>query len=75
MKKKTAETEAELTNKKDDKHPFRKKQQKAISGESFKEKDVKVKLPSAARLGTDLAIKLADVQAKLEKKARKHALG
>jgi len=39
LKTKTAQTQIELTGDKDDKHPFRKKQQKTTSGESFKEKD------------------------------------
>jgi len=36
--KRVAQTQIELTNDKDDKDPFHKKQQKAVSGESFDKK-------------------------------------
>jgi len=38
MQKKTGKTQAELTEDKDDKNPFRKKQQKALSGEKHGKK-------------------------------------
>lgn len=42
MNKKAGETEAELTEDPKDKHPFRKKQQRAVSGEDSKKKKEKI---------------------------------
>ena len=44
---KIGQTQVELTDNPEDKHPFRKKQQKAKGDQPFKEKDVAKKLSEA----------------------------
>jgi len=64
MTKKQTQTQTELTNNKDDKHPFRKKQQKAIGDGTFKTKNLPSLLRLSENLATKLALKIANAQTK-----------
>ena len=58
--KKVGQVQPELTSDKDDKHPFRRRRQKAVSEAGFKEKDIVSKLREAENVGTQLALKIAN---------------
>lgn len=60
--KKVDQGQPKLTDDKDDKHPFHKKQQEAVSEAGFKEKDVVGKLREAVNVGTTLALKIANIE-------------
>lgn len=68
MKKKAGQTPAELTKKPEDKDPFRKKQQRAVSGEEFKEKP---ELEKKIRCASIEAMKVEEaIEDYIEKKAK-----
>ena len=60
QKKKVDQGQPELTDDKDDKHPFRRKQQQIISEIGFKEKDLVGKLMKAENVSIKLALKIAN---------------
>lgn len=62
-KQKQGQIQPETTNDKDDKHPFRKKMQRAVSDETFKTKDLPKKLTQAKIESMILAWKIAQAQA------------
>ena len=71
MTKKRGQTQVELTNNKNDKHPFRKKEQKATENGLFKVKN----LPNLLRLSENHAVKLALKIANTQTRKLRKALG
>lgn len=68
---KSKSEQGELTNNSDDKHPFRRKQQIAISDGAFRVRGLVLKLKNTVNLGTWLGLKVAKVEAeKLRRRLR-----